>query len=314
MLERRRGGGERLLWLGAAAIALAALIGAAYVLRDLKRVRGSTDASRAVPPGPAQRESGKTASSILPAPKAVQRPSPTTSVPPIPVERKEEPPPKPPDPNVLFTEGFSAGAAPGPKWVPTRDGDFKEAVVDLVDGRLRLRAGTIGTRDDTVKHLGLRTAEPVVDVSSPLEIEVEIDWNSPVNGCYLQASLFLCPTATDRTAATERDWLKFEYVGVPPGKNARAALARRKAGQLRFLFTEGWPEQQRTGRPVGKQKVLLRLGPESIEVVENGRAWWGPSPHGLTFRRACLYLEMSSHSNYPPRELFFDNVTLRRVP
>jgi hypothetical protein len=196
--------------------------------------------------------------------------------------------------------------------VLTRQGDFREALVDIVAGRLRIRAGTIGTRDDTVKHLGVRSAEAVVDFSTPIEISAEIDWNNQANGCYLQASLYLCPTATEGTAASERDWLCFEYVGVPPGKNARAVLARREAGNLRMLFTEGWPDKQRTGRPVARQRVVLRLDPQNIEIVENGRPLFGPAPHGVGFRRAYLYIELASHSNYPPRALFFDDVAVRR--
>jgi len=211
----------------------------------------------------------------------------------------------------LFQEDFSGATISSWNWVFSRDGDFREAVVDLVRGRLRLRAGTIGTRSDTVKHLGLRTAQPVLDLSELIEIGAEIDWNNQSNGCYLRASLFVCPTVTDGTAAAQPNWLKFEYVGVPPGKNARALLARRKAGHLRLLYTEGWPHKQRVGRPVGKQKVLLRVGPESIEVIENGRSLWGPGPHGLNFTRAYLYVELSSHSNYPPREIFIDNVFVR---
>jgi len=214
---------------------------------------------------------------------------------------------------VVFADDFSADPLRAPeRWVAVRDGDFREAVVDVVEGRLRLRAGTIGTRDDTVKHLGIRTATQVVDLSSPIELAATIDWNRQANGCYLRASLYLCPTAAKGTAKAEPDWLKLEYVGVPPGKNGRALLARRRAGQLRHLFTEGWPKQQRTGRPIGKQRVVLRLGPKTVEFLENGKSLYGPAPHELTWRRAYLHLELSSHSNYPPRELFFDDLTIRR--
>jgi hypothetical protein len=197
------------------------------------------------------------------------------------------------------------------EWVVTRSGDFKEAAVDVVDDRLRLRAGTIGTRDDTVKHLGIRTAEPVVDLSRPVEIAAEVDWNDQANGCYLRGSIFLCPTKTDGTASDEEDWLKFEYVGVPPGKNGRAVLARRRDGNLRHLYTEGWPREQRTGRRLGRQQVVIKLNRETIEVIENGETWWGPTPHGLSGQKLYLYLQISSHSNYPPREIFFSRVAVR---
>jgi hypothetical protein len=197
------------------------------------------------------------------------------------------------------------------QWTVTRSGDFKEAAVDIADGRLRLRASTIGTRDDTVKHLGVRTAKALVDISEPVEVVATIDWNNQANGCYLRATIFLCPTETLGTAADEKDWLKFEYVGVPPGKNGRAALSRRTSGNLRHLFTEGWPTEQRKGRPIGKQQVVLKLDATNIEIIENGKTWWGPKPHGLSWRQAYLYLQMSSHSNYPPREMFFDDVAVR---
>jgi len=217
--------------------------------------------------------------------------------------------------DALFYDDFSASDlfASG-RWIATRDGDFKEAATDTVDGRLRIRLGTIGTRDDTVKHLGIRSANAVVDFSTPIEVALEIDWNNQANGCYLQASLFLCPTSTDDTAASEKDWLKFEYVGVPPGRNARAALWRRKGCNLRFLYDEGWPHEQKTGRPIGRQRVALRLDRENVQIIENGKVLWGPEPHGCDFTRAFLYIEACSHSNYPPRELFFDNVVVRPAP
>jgi hypothetical protein len=229
------------------------------------------------------------------------------------------PPVKPPDTPVpsafkdaFFYDDFSGKELfAGGKWIATRDGDFKEAVADIVEGRLRFRVGTIGTRDDTVKHLGIRSAQAVVDLARPVEIGAEMDWNKQANGCYLQASLYICPTASDKTAANEKEWLRFEYVGVPPGKNARASLYRHRAGNLGELYTEGWPTKQKAGRPIGKQKVLIRLDQENAEVIENGSTWWGPAPHGLALDRAYLYAEVCSHSNYPPREIFFDNIVVR---
>jgi hypothetical protein len=212
----------------------------------------------------------------------------------------------------MLSDDFSSAELRQGVWAQTREGDFREAAVDILGGRLRLRADTIGTRDDTVKHLGVRTVEQVIDLSRPIEVAAEIDWNDQFNGCYLRASLYLCPTLTDGTAAAEPDWLKFEYVGVPPGKNGRALLGRRSKGQLRHLFTEGWPTEQRTGRKIGRQQVVLRLDGANIEIIENGRSVFGPAPHALTFRRAYLYLQVSSHSNYPPREIFFDNVVVRK--
>lgn len=106
------------------------------------------------------------------------------------------------------------------------------------------------------------------------------------------------------------DGLVFQYVGVPPGQNARARLARVRNGHLRNLFTEGWPQEQRTGRIIGRQRVVLRLDAQSVEVFENGERLRGPLPHGLPFRRAYLHLEVGSHSNYPPRVIFLDDVVV----
>jgi len=256
---------------------------------------------------------------LLRRPREASRPAAVGERPEAPSAPSHESPPAPSPlggatADAVFREDFSSLALPGPKWVPTRDGDFKEAAVDALGGRLRLRAGTIGTRDDTVKHLGIRSAEPIVDLTRPIEVAFEVDWNNQANGCYLQASVFLCPTKTDATAAAEPDWLKFEYVGVPPGRNARGLLATRRAGNLRFLYTEGWPDQQRVGRTIGKQRVVLRFGPQTVEVIENGKSLCGPLPHALSFQRAWLYLELCSHSNYPARELFFDGIAVRPVP
>jgi len=218
----------------------------------------------------------------------------------------------PPAGSAIAGDGFCGERMAKVQWVVTQSGDFKEATVDVVDNRLRVRAGTIGTRDDTVKHLGVRTADPVVDLSKSVEVAATIDWNGQANGCYLRASIFLCPTETLGAAPDEKDWLKFEYVGVPPGKNGRAVLSRRTSGNLRHLYAEGWPAEQRKGRSIGKQQVVLRLDAANIEVIENGKTWWGPEPHGLSWQQAYLYLQMSSHSNYPPREVFFDAIGVRR--
>lgn len=88
-------------------------------------------------------------------------------------------------------------------WQITREGDFKESMIDVydadptenVDFRLRRRANTIGTRDDTVKFHGVRSRY-IVNFSDAKEISFDLDWNNQSNGCYLTASLYLCPTMT----------------------------------------------------------------------------------------------------------------------
>jgi hypothetical protein len=44
---------------------------------------------------------------------------------------------------------------------------------------------------------------------------------------------------TNGNPGEEKDWLKFEYVGVPPGRNARGVVATKIAGKVKYLYTEG---------------------------------------------------------------------------
>ena len=202
-------------------------------------------------------------------------------------------------------------------WKVTRQNDFQESTVDIKaapdgNGRLRLRAATIGTDDRTVKYHGIRTVQPAVDLGRTTEVSFELDWNRQTNGCYLRAGVYLCPVATDAGPCDARDWLKVEYVGVPPGKNARCLVASRTDGHLKLLFTEGWPREQRTGRRIGVQRVRLRIDARSLRLFENGKLLLELPEHKLAFTKAHLYVQMSSHSNYPPRELFFDNIQVRQ--
>lgn len=207
-------------------------------------------------------------------------------------------------------ETFSGPALNDRLWSITRKNDFQESTIDIVDGRLRLRAATLGTKDETVKYHGVRTLHPL-RLEQPLEISFELDWKDQKNGCYLTAGLFLCPTATDGHPGDERDWLKLEYIGVPPGQNARAWVSARTYGGERVLYDEGWPEKQRTGRKIGRQKVRLRWQENTLSLIENDQVLWEREWQGFGFPQAYLYLQMSSHSNYPPREVYFDNVSVR---
>lgn len=215
-----------------------------------------------------------------------------------------------------FVEHFDGATLDSGRWVTTRQHDFETAAVDLVpqaegEGhRLRLRAATIGTDDKTVKYLGIRSKDPVVELSEPTTVEFTLDWNHQANGCYLTAGLWLCPTATEENPEDQPDWLKVEYVGVPPGKNGRCLVAARTAGRLRELFTEGWPKEQRTGREIGLQRLKLVLDGSRLEVHENGQLLYQTDSAGPSFTPAYLYLQLSTHSNYRARELFFDDVVV----
>ena len=49
----------------------------------------------------------------------------------------------------------------------------------------------------------------------------------------------------------------------------------------------------------------------AFDVRENGKSMYVSGEHKITFDFAYLYLQISSHSNYPPREVFFDNIEVR---
>jgi len=71
--------------------------------------------------------------------------------------------------NIKLDENFSERILNTQTWQITREGDFEESIVDVydidptgdVDYRLRLRANTIGTSDDTVKFHGVRSVQKV---------------------------------------------------------------------------------------------------------------------------------------------------------
>jgi len=142
---------------------------------------------------------------------------------------------------VAVRDNFSDGTLNPEIWQITREGDFKESTIDVYDAaptengdyRLRLRMNTIGTSDDTVKFHGVRSVEKV-NFCEGKEISFDLDWNNQSNGCYLTASLYLCPTATNGNPREEKDWLKFEYVGVPPGRNARCVIAAKSDGKVKL--------------------------------------------------------------------------------
>lgn len=98
-----------------------------------------------------------------------------------------------------------------------------------------------------------------------------LDWNAQANGCYLTAGAVLCPTATTQNPQDEKDWIAVEYLGVPPGTNARLAVLQCVGGNLKELYREGWPDKQRTGRKIDRQTIRLLLDGHSIRVFENGQ-------------------------------------------
>jgi hypothetical protein len=218
-----------------------------------------------------------------------------------------------------WRETFDAGTLDPARWVRTVDGDFGKHVADVVDVsphgahdfRLRLRADTRGTRDDTVKFLGVRTRERFA-IRDGTRITIELDWNDQANGSYLSAALILAAEPTEENPLRGRNWLKAEYVGVPPGRKARLAVVACVDGRERTLYTEGWPETNRTGRKIGALELSIVFRGSSFEVRENGDLLFEAADTPLGFDAAYLYLQLSSHSNYPPREVFFDDVRVGR--
>jgi hypothetical protein len=219
-----------------------------------------------------------------------------------------------------WVEDFSAGRLDPSRWERTAAGDFREWSVEVVDApgparpagspvyRLRLRANTRGTRDDTVKHLGARFTQPI-PLREGREIAVQLDWADQANGSYLTAAVVLSPHATQGNPLDTPDWLKVAYVGVPPGRNARMLVELRSHGRDDTVETEGWPETRREGRRIGVQEIRLRVRSHSIDVSEGERLVW-TSTQALPFETGYLYLQMSSHSNYAARSIYFTRVRI----
>jgi len=222
---------------------------------------------------------------------------------------------------VMFQEDFEQGSLDSSRWEVTIDGDFAEVVVDVydvdpgghTDYRLRLRADTIGT-SDPLKFLGVRSRNEF-DFSTGRAVSFDLDWNDQSNGCYLTASLYLCPTMSSNPR-DESNWLKFEYTGVPPGRNVRINIWEKVDGVIEELLTD-WGPRDEQDRPIGKpleigsQSVELLLEENSLRVFENSKEILRLSDYELGFTTAYIYLQMSSGTNYASREVYFDNVTVR---
>ena len=83
----------------------------------------------------------------------------------------------------------------------------------------------------------------------------------------------------------------------------------RSRGRDDTVETEGRPETRREGRRIGAQEIRLRVRRRSIEVREGERLVW-TSPQALSFETGYLYLQMSSHSNYAARSIYFTRVRI----
>jgi len=221
----------------------------------------------------------------------------------------------------VFSEDFEKGRLDLSRWEVTSDGDFAEAIVDVLDVvpgeetdyRLRLRANTIGT-SDPLKYLGVRSRN-TINLNLAKTILFDLDWNKQTNGSYLTASFYLCPTVS-KNPKEENDWLKFEYVGVPPGRNVRINIWVKVDGAVYPLHVD-WGPRDDNDRPLGNplglssHRISLFLDKSRMRVVQDDEEIFPLSKHNLSFTIAYIYLQMGSGTNYPSREIYFDNIIIR---
>lgn len=194
-----------------------------------------------------------------------------------------------------------------PKWVEISDGDFEERRVDASESRVALRLATRGTKPDTVKILGVRR-DPPIRLGRETRIRADLTWTKEENASYLAAAIVIAPEQTSVNALRMPDWIKVEYVGVPPRRNGRLVAAARQGGRDLMPFTEGWPAENRGGRALSTQKVELVLRKDAVEVWENGSRVYETKDIRIPWPEVRLYLQVSSQANFPSREILFENV------
>lgn len=215
-----------------------------------------------------------------------------------------------------WSEDFSSGRLDPARWQRTLDGDFRAQSAEVVGSgagagyRLRLVADTLGTRDDTVKQVGVGS-RCSIPLGSEALLRVTIDWGPPANGSYLTAAVVLSPHAVANDPTATRDWLSVGYVGVPPGRNARLLVTASLGGVVRTLYADGWPERNRQGRSIERAEIDLAWQGSSLEIRENGRLVHTAAATEALFNSAHVYLQLSSHSNYPARAVHFENLRVR---
>src|SRR5262249_31942635 len=124
----------------------------------------------------------------------------------------------------LLSETFQAGLNET-RWESVRIADAKSDRIESGAGKLTLALNTLGTDGATVKLRGVRTKQSF-DVNTSLKAETAIDWNAQANGCYLSAGLAFVDAAFDGDPRQAQEYVMFEWVGVPPGKNVRPYLTR----------------------------------------------------------------------------------------
>src|SRR5438034_9546179 len=73
-----------------------------------------------------------------------------------------------------FFESFGSEPLDSTRWVFTSEGDFEERLIDVREGRLRLRAATRGTRHDIVKYLD-RKSVPQFKLGKQTRFSADLD-------------------------------------------------------------------------------------------------------------------------------------------
>lgn len=218
--------------------------------------------------------------------------------------------------SVSWTETFNQGRLDLTHWQPTAEGDCRRCMVSVVDEdgesqrnqRLRISLDTRGTRDDTVKFAGIRARRPI-HLHVGTQIFALLDWNDQANGSYLSAALIFSAHKTSQNPLKTSEWLSIEYIGVPPMGNARMAIRVAEKGQEQTLYSEGWPDTHRTGRKIAQQEMTIEILDElRFRVRENGQVVYESTTHPIPFKKAYLYLQASSHSNYASRSIDFDDI------
>jgi hypothetical protein len=205
---------------------------------------------------------------------------------------------------------FDGGGLPA-GWTAIHQHDFREKEVVVREGALVLRADTLDTDERTVKSLALRLDRPV-DFAAGVRISVDLSWTEEPNASYLAAGIFLSPHKVDDDPEDARDYLAFEYKGVPPRNLARPSITARSRGRLMPVEWFGWPKV-REGRAVGTQGLVLTVRGSSLVVEEGGREIYRGSDTGLSLESGWVYLRMSSHSHYRSRQVRFDNFEMRAL-
>ena len=61
------------------------------------------------------------------------------------------------------------------------------------------------------------------------------------------------------------------------------------------------------------QEIALRVRDGTVEIREGERPVWQSGPDEVARGPAYLYLQMASHSNYPPRAVYFERVEVAKT-